>query len=82
MNFVSVAMNSVFFPSSVISFLLILFIDLSLIIHHINSSNGVIVQILMFILNFSFDAILVIYINKISIPPIIIKNKIYENQKF
>jgi hypothetical protein len=35
----------------------------------------------MFNLNFSLDAILVMYINRISIPPIIIKNKIYEYQK-
>lgn len=33
-------------------------------------------------MNFSFEAILVIYINRISIPPIITRNKIYENQKF
>lgn len=32
--------------------------------------------------NFSLDAILVIYINKISIPPTITKNSKYEIQKF
>ena len=31
--------------------------------------------------NISFDASLVIYINSTNIPPIIITNRIYENQK-
>jgi len=30
--------------------------------------------------NISFDASLVIYVNSTNIPPIMIKNKIYENQ--
>lgn len=36
---------------------------------------------LIFILNFSFDAILLIYVNKISSPPIIIKNVIIGNHE-
>jgi len=32
--------------------------------------------------NISFDAILVIYINSINIPPIMIINRIYEHQNF
>lgn len=39
---------------------------------------GVIIKILN--LNFSFDAILLIYVNRINNPPIIIKNVIIENQ--
>lgn len=34
------------------------------------------------ILNFSFDAILVMYINRINIPPTIIRNRMYENHEF
>lgn len=30
--------------------------------------------------NFSFEAILVMYMNRISMPPIIIRNRMYENQ--
>lgn len=44
-------------------------------------TTGIIIKDFMFNLNFSLDAILVMYINRISIPPIIIKNKIYEYQK-
>lgn len=45
----------------------------------INIINRIILGLLM---NFSLDAILVIYINRISIPPTRIRNRIYENQKF
>lgn len=43
--------------------------------------TNMILKILIYFegLNFSFDATLVMYINKISKPPIIIKNNIYEN---
>lgn len=42
---------------------------------------GIMMKISLFeIKSFSFDANLVIYINKTNIPPTIIKNKIYENQ--
>lgn len=43
---------------------------------------GIIIINLRFVLNFSFEAILVIYINRTNIPPTITRNKIYENQKF
>jgi len=42
----------------------------------------VIDEIFKFVLNFSFEAILVIYMNKINIPPTIIRNRMYENHIF
>jgi hypothetical protein len=41
----------------------------------------VVIDILFDAENISFDASLVMYINSTSIPPIIIMNRMYENQK-
>jgi len=68
----------------VISFSIIvscIFISLLLITVGIMYSNiSVIVNILFDCENISFEARLVMYINSTSIPPIIIMNRVYENQ--
>jgi NADH-ubiquinone oxidoreductase chain 4L len=48
----------------------------------VSGINTDIIIALLLILNFSFDAILVIYMNRINIPPTIIKNRMYENHIF
>lgn len=62
-------------------FLVVKLIEL-LIVHAINGAGIIIISKEGLVLNFSFDAILVMYMNRINIPPIRIRNKIYENQKF
>lgn len=64
---------------------LLLFIDRSIPKYLIKIISGIdidvlIIKIILLNLNFSFDAILVMYINKTNIPPTIIRNVMYEYQ--
>lgn len=51
-------------------------LNISILRNAIRNVIGILNTIHMFVLNFSFDASLVMYINRTSIPPIIIRNKI------
>jgi len=61
-------------------FISLLLVTVGIIYNRMGSSMCVIVNILFDGENISFEAGLVMYINSTSIPPIMIMNRIYENQ--
>lgn len=65
-----------------VSFLILLVFGFTFNINTVGIVNIGMINTFLSNLNFSFEAILVIYMNRISIPPTIIRNRMYENQKF
>ena len=61
-------------------FISLLLVIVGIIYVRIGSIGSIIINILFDGENISFEASLVIYINSTNIPPIIIMNKMYENQ--
>jgi hypothetical protein len=62
------------------SFISLLLVTVGIIYIRIGSNVNVVINILFDGENISFDASLVIYINSTNIPPVMIMNRIYENQ--
>ena len=62
------------------SFISLLLVTVGIMYIRIGSNVNVVINILFDGENISFDASLVIYINSTNIPPIMIMNRMYENQ--
>jgi hypothetical protein len=62
-------------------FISLLLITVGIIYNRMGGKIEVVINVLFDGENISFDASLVMYINNISIPPIVIMNRMYENQK-